>query len=429
MSGSIWSPRHGVWVARIDAGRDPVTGKRRQISRTIRGSKRDAQKVLNEMAVEADRGRFTGTSTTFRQLSDRWLEMAKNDLSPLTLRRYRGLLDRSILPAIGDLPVKSIEAIDLDQLYNGLQKRAGLAPATVRQVHAIIRRAFRQAVLWGWTNTNPAANATPPRMVKPELSPPDVEEVAALLEAANESEPEFGRFLHVAATTGARRGELCALKWGNVNFSARTLTIEHSIIEMPGGGMLEKDTKTHAMRRIALDEETLAVLEDQRGVVEERAAIADLDIGDDAYVFSREIDGSTPWRPDGVGKRFRDVRDGLGLTNVRLHDLRHFAATRLIAAGVPVRTVSGRLGHADPSTTLMVYSHFVEASDQDAAIVMGSLVQRPLSAKKAVAKKAVANEKLPKKVIGNKATKGLAPIVVMAKRSAAKQSANRDSIR
>jgi integrase len=154
MSGSIWSPRHGVWVARIDAGRDPVTGKRRQISRTIRGSKRDAQKVLNEMAVEADRGRFTGTSTTFRQLSDRWLEMAKNDLSPLTLRRYRGLLDKSILPAIGDLPVKNIEAIDLDQLYNGLQKRAGLAPATVRQVHAIIRRAFRQAVLWGWANTN-----------------------------------------------------------------------------------------------------------------------------------------------------------------------------------------------------------------------------------------------------------------------------------
>ena len=97
---------------------------------------------------------------------------------------------------------------------------------------------------------------------------------------------------------------------------------------MPGGGLFEKDTKTHAMRRIALDEETLAVLETQRGVVEVRAAIASLDIGDDAYVFSREIDGSTPWRPDSVGKRFREIRDGLGLTNVRLHDLRHFAATR-----------------------------------------------------------------------------------------------------
>jgi integrase len=419
MSGSIWSPRHGVWVARIDAGRDPVTGKRRQISRTIRGSKRDAQKVLNEMAVEADRGRFTGTSTTFRQLSDRWLEMAKNDLSPLTLRRYRGLLDRSILPAIGDLSVKSIEAIDLDQLYNGLQKRAGLAPATVRQVHAIIRRAFRQAVLWGWANTNPAVNATPPRMVKPDLSPPDVEEVAALLAAADEFEPEFGRFLHVAATTGARRGELCALKWGNVNFSAQTLTIEHSIIEMPGGGMIEKDTKTHAMRRIALDEETVAVFKTQRGEAEVRAAIADLDIGDDAYVFSREIDGSTPWRPDSVGKRFREIRDSLGLTNVRLHDLRHFAATRLIAAGVPVRTVSGRLGHADPSTTLMVYSHFVEASDQDAANVMGRLVQRPPSAKKAVTKKLAAKNAELRKTTDKNTVKGLEPKKLMAKRTAA----------
>jgi integrase len=355
--------------------------------------------------------------------------MAKNDLSPLTLRRYRGLLDRSILPAIGDLPVKSIEAIDLDQLYNGLQKRVGLAPATVRQVHAIIRRAFRQAVLWGWANTNPAANATPPRMVKPDLSPPDVEEVASLLAAAEEFEPEFGRFLHVAATTGARRGELCALKWGNVDFSTRTLTIEHSIIEMPGGGMFEKDTKTHAMRRIALDEETLAVLEAQRGVVEVRAAIADLDIGDDAYVFSREIDGSTPWRPDSVGKRFREIRDGLGLTNVRLHDLRRFAATRLIAAGVPVRTVSGRLGHADPSTTLMVYSHFVEASDQDAAKVMGRLVRRPSSAKNAGLKKPVAKKGVPKKTMGKKTTKVIASKKVMAKRSVDKKNANRDSAR
>jgi integrase len=257
-------------------------------------------------------------------------------------------------------------------------------------------------------------------MVKPDLSPPDVEEVAALLSAADKSEPEFGRFIHLAATTGARRGELCALKWGNVNFDARTLTIEHSIIEMPGGGMFEKDTKTHAMRRIALDGETLAVLEDQRGVVEVRAAIADLDIGEDAYVFSREIDGSTPWRPDSVGKRFREIRDGLGLTNVRLHDLRHFAATRLIAAGVPVRTVSGRLGHADPSTTLMVYSHFVEASDQDAAIVMGGLVRRPSSAKKAIARKPVARKAALKKSMGKKTTKGNSPMAVMVKRSAAK---------
>lgn len=95
----------------------------------------------------------------------------------------------------------------------------------------------------------------------------------------------------------------------------------------------------------------------------------------DAFAFSHAADGSMPIRPDKVTGSFR--RLALDLTHVRLHDLRNFAATRMLAAGVPVRTVSGRLGHADASTTLGVYAHFVDASDQDAAAVMGRLVRRP----------------------------------------------------
>jgi integrase len=375
MSGSIRSREPGVWEARISAGRDPVTGKQRQISRTIRGSKRNAQKVLNEMAVEADRGRFTGTSTTFAQLSERWLDLAKGDLSPTTLRRYQNLLKNHILPALGNLPVKNIQTIDLDQLYYGLTNRVGLASATVRQIHAIIRRALRQAVLWGWVATNPAVNATPPRLTKPDLSPPNVEQVAELLHAASELDPELGNFLHLAATTGARRGELCALRWNNIDTGLRTLTIERSIIEVLGG-ILEKDTKTHASRRISTDEGTLAVLEAQRNLATERASAIGLKVQDDAYVFSREPDGQIAWNPGAVTKRFTILRRTLGFEEIRLHDLRHFAATRLMAAGVPVRTVSGRLGHANPSTTLSVYSHFVEASDQEAANVMGRLVTK-----------------------------------------------------
>jgi integrase len=81
-----------------------------------------------------------------------------------------------------------------------------------------------------------------------------------------------------------------------------------------------------------------------------------------------------PWTPGGVTQRFKIIRDSIGLNRVRLHDLRHFTVTRLMAAGVPVRTVSGRLGHANPSTTLTVYSHWVEATDQAAAAIMGELL-------------------------------------------------------
>jgi integrase len=346
--------------------------------------------MLNEMAVEADRGRFTGTSATFGQLCERWLKLAESDLSPTTVHSYKELLRNHILPALGDVPVKNIQTIDLDQLYHGLQSRSSLSAGTVRRVHAIIRRAFRQAVTWGWVATNPAANATQPRLTKPDLSPPNVEQVGEILRTANERDPELGHFLHLAATTGARRGELCALRWSNVNFGLRTLTIERSIVEVPGS-IVEKDTKTHASRRIALDQGTLSVLEAQRDLALGRASVIGLDVGDDAYVFSREPDGAIPWRPDHVTKGFVAVREELGYQDVRLHDLRHFAATRLMAAGVPVRTVSGRLGHANPSTTLSVYSHFLEASDREAANVMGQLVTKGGVAAKGASKGPKAN--------------------------------------
>jgi len=373
MRGGLRLQSPGVWELRLEAGRDPVTGRRRQISRTVRGSKREAQQVLNALVANTDKGQGTGTKATFEQLSIQWLALVANDLSPTTLHRYKNLLKVRILPAIGDRSVHAIRTNDLDRLYLGLVNEVGLAPATVRQSHAIIRRAFRQAVLWGWIAENPAVNATPPRQARSDLSPPNVKQVVELLKRASEVDPELGRFLHIAASTGARRGEMCAIRWRNVDTILRTLTIEHSITDLPGGPT-EKDTKTHANRRLALDLGTLTVFEEQKKDASLRAKEASLEMTEDSYVFSREPDGKLPLVPGNITKRFQALRDSLDFGNMRLHDLRHFTATRLIAAGVPVRTVSGRLGHANPSTTLSVYSHFVEASDQDAANVMGELL-------------------------------------------------------
>ena len=373
MSGSLRQKTKRVWEVRFDGGRDPLTGRRRQISRSVRGSKRDAQQVMNALVAEADAGGFIGTSTTFEQLCIQWLALAENDLSPTTLRRYKNLLSKRILPALGSRRVNSIRTVDLDRLYLGLSNDVGLAPATVRQAHAVIRRAFRQAVRWGWIASNPATNATPPRLVRADLSPPNVDQVGKLLQQASTDDPDLGRFLHVAASTGARRGEICALRWRNLDAKLNTLTIERSIIEIPGG-IAEKDTKNHANRRMALDPGTLSVLEEQRRDALKRAAQSGAKLTDESFIFSREPDGLIPWIPGNVTRRFQSLRRALGYDSMRLHDLRHFTATRLMAAGVPVRTVSGRLGHANPSTTLSVYSHFVAASDQVAASVMGDLL-------------------------------------------------------
>ena len=373
MRGGLRERSTGVWEVRAEVGRDPVSGRRRQISRTFRGNKRGAEKLLNTLVADADRGDNQGADASFRTLSERWIEQAGADLSPTTLRRYESLLRLHIHPALGAVSIHKIKTAELDRLYLGLVAEKGLSPASVRQVHAVVRRALRQAVRWGWIATNPAADASPPRIRKTDHSPPDVEQVGLLLHHANENHPELGRFLHLAATTGARRGELCALRWNNIDWTASALTIGRAVIEVHGG-LAEKDTKTHATRRIALDPGTLAVLAQHHDAARALATEAESELPAHGYIFSAEPDGSIPWTPTTVTKWFQVTRAAVGMKQVRLHDLRHFAATRLLAAGVPVRTVSGRLGHANAATTLTVYAHFLEASDQVAADVMGGLV-------------------------------------------------------
>ena len=310
--------------------------------------------------------------------------LAKSDLSPVTIRNYENLLKNHILPAFGDVPLKNIRTVDIDNLYYELQKRKRATPSTVRHIHSVISRAFRQATTWGWVAINPAMNATQPRFVKPKISLPSTEQVEDILRAAYDLNPELGHFFHLAATSAARRGELCALRWSNVDLIKGTIFIERAIIEV--GGVHEKDTKTHASRRVNLDPETVEVLEAQYEIAKERAAVIGAEVDSDAFVFSREPDGALPWRPDYATKQFARVRDGLGYYDLHLHSFRHFGATRLIDAGISVRAVSGRLGHANASTTLSVYAHFVETSDVEAANVMGGLVKRQ-GAKKPAAKK------------------------------------------
>jgi integrase len=168
-------------------------------------------------------------------------------------------------------------------------------------------------------------------------------------------------------------GELCALRWCDVDLDEGTVLIEHSIMD-GAGGYVERSTKTHVARRIAIGESIVRALADHRFRMSEVARAFNLELAEDAYVFSYEAGGRAPWRPDGVTHRFTRLRDVAGLGQVRLHDLRHFAATRMLAGGVSAKTVAGRLGHANASMTLNVYSHFLQASDREAADVLGRVL-------------------------------------------------------
>jgi integrase len=371
--------RGQTWQVIVHAGHDPITGKRRNLTGTA-PTKRKAQALRARLLTQVNEGRRPATDATVAQLLARWLEVA--DLAWSTRVTYQGYVDRTILPALGHIQLRHLDTATLDRFYTTLRARGGtggrpLAPATVRQVHAILRRALDQATRWGWISANPAALASPPRLGLADLRPPTPEEVSRLLAVTYEADPDFAVLLWLAATTGARRGELCALRWSSVDLDAAELVIARNFI-VRGGQLVDKDTKTHAARRIALHNDSVALLEEHRRRCTQRAQACGASLAPDAYVFSFDPAGRRPMNPDSVTHRFGRLAKQLRL-RARLHDLRHYAATQLIAGGVDVRTVSGRIGHAGGgATTLKVYTHFQAAADRRAAEFLEQTLKRPI---------------------------------------------------
>ncbi len=159
--------------------------------------------------------------------------------------------------------VAKLTPTDLDRFYRQLlevgRSRGPYAPATIRRVHGIIRRALTQGVRWGWITHNPAIDASPPRVPMKELKPPDPDQVVQLFRLAQESDPELATFIMLAASSGARRGELLALRWSDIDLDRGRLSIERGIVRV-GDDLIEQGTKTHQSRRISLDAGTVSAL-------------------------------------------------------------------------------------------------------------------------------------------------------------------------
>jgi integrase len=417
--------RGGSLQVQVFAGRDPLTGRKRWLSRQVPGhtkaSYRQAKKIEAHLLEQVDRGEQRGSRTrTIAELVERWLEWRQQvrPISPVTVANYRGAIDRYILPALGRARVGEVDAATLDTLYARVRARGGrcrhcwtrirrgepplhagaryrpqagadeqlhepdcaggwaVSASAVREVHSVLSGAFKQAVVWGWTAHNPARLATPPAAGRSEVSPPDAQGVARLLTTAMEQDPELGLLLRLAVVLGARRSELIALKWRDVDLAAGEVLIASGVVRVAGQPLIDKDTKTHAKRRVAVGADTVELLKTHRARQAEAALAAGATLPPDAYVFARSPDGSKAISPDGVSHRFQELAARLGV-HCRLHDLRHFMVTQLVAGGVDWRTVSGRAGHADGHMTLATYAHFQAAQDRQAAELMEGLLTLP----------------------------------------------------
>jgi integrase len=387
----------------VYTGDDPLTGRRHYVNQTVPpgpDAARQAEKIRTRLLNELDEGRNARTNATVNELMDHYLGLL--DVDATTRRSYEGYIRNHVRPLLGKIAVGRLNGETLDKFYTTLracrehcgggrthtkhrttrehecdvrcteQPCKGLSNSSIRQIHWCLSGALKRAVRWRWIAVNPLGQAEPPSATKPNPHPPTPEQAAAIVNEAFKDLP-WGVLVWLAMVTGARRGELCALRWNLLDLDNAVLWIQTSIAQ-DGAKTWEKETKTHQQRRIALDEVTLALLRAYRQHCDQHAAEFERQVAADGRIFSSAVDHSTWVNPDTVSQRYRRMCARKPLRwDMNIHQLRHYSATELISSGVDVRTVAGRLGHGGGgSTTLRVYSAWVAESDQRAAGNLGT---------------------------------------------------------
>ena len=364
----------GVWRLQSTSEPDAVSGETRRLSRTFRGSRGDARGALQRLVVESGAGLQGGSEVTVATLLEQFMTTAT--LAPTTRQDWQSVINRHLIPELGEIALWRLTARDCDQLYHRMAA-TGLGASRVRNAHVVLHRGVAQAVRWGWLARNPVSDASRPGVPRSTVVPPDAAQVRALLSAARATDPLLACWLDVAASTGARRGEVCALRWSDIDLAARTVRIERSVSATKAEGVVIRTTKTDRFRLVSLTDRAVASLTVLRGVACRGAAENGRAFAAADLVFTNDPDGRQPWRPEMVSRRWERLRCRAGLGHVKIHGIRHFVATELLTAGIDVRTVSNRLGHARTSTTLDIYWAWVPARDRDAADHLDKILGEP----------------------------------------------------
>jgi integrase len=363
---------------------DPETGtyveRRRQQWHPGHRSKRAAEQELTAILGDLDKGTYMRPSdlTLGVFLVDRWLPAMQGSVEPTTLEIWGHYARACVEPRIGHVPVQQLTADDLRRFYAGLaatggRSGRGLAPKTVKNVHGLIHRALEDAVDQGLVPRNVAAlrSARPAKVPKVERRVWEPADLRAFLDAM--ATHRLGALWLLDCTTGLRRSELLGLPWRAVDLDKGKVAVVQRLLIVAGRPEVRLGTKTpRGARRVALDPATVAALKAHRArQLEERLAWGPAWV-DTGLVFTRE-DG-TPLRPAYVTRQFAKLTAAAGLPSLTLHGLRHSYATAGLAAGVPVKVMSERLGHANTAITSDLYQHVLPAMDAEAAAAVAGLI-------------------------------------------------------
>lgn len=391
----------GRWRLRVFAGTDPMTGKPRQMSKTVAAkNKTAAQAILKTWQREIGDSPKPGSTATVRVVLDEFLAFKSGrGASPTTLYTDRHAADQIICPELGDIPICDLTVRHIDvwqgHLLSGIGRlfateeakvkatRNGrlpkLEPASARRHFAVLSAALSKAHDWGWVNENICERAQAPAAPSRSVVAPTIAQVTQLLDHAYATNPSWAVLLTLALVTGARRGEVCALRWNDIEYASYedeewALIRYHRTPWRAGPERGEKEgLKGKASEKtVTVEPGVTTFLKDWRTRCEYEAMDKGLSLVPDAFVVSPFPDGGRPVNPDSFGSAVSRWCDELKMPHVHLHSQRHFAATRMSAEGIDVRDIAEILGHADGGRlVLRTYAHGDAAVQRRAARVLG----------------------------------------------------------
>lgn len=350
-----------------------ANGKRRRESHTVRGPLEEAKAQRAQLLADHSRGTYVGRSRqSVKDFLESWLACKQGTVADRTWERYDSLCRTSIIPALGHLPLSALSPQHLTDYYAACRtepsrKRPGkkLSGTTLNHRHTVLKTALRHAVRTGLIARNPADAIDAPRRDTQELEVMDEEAARRMLEAFAGTDIEM--LVWLALYTGARLGELLALRWADIDLSRRVVHINRTVVEH----LKKPDTQTRWFdfkepksgkgRAVEVDAETVKNLREHKRAMTEQRMLFGIAWADHDLVFPnttslRSVNPGEPIRPSTISRSFRHRVEKAGLTGVNFHALRHAHATMLLRQGFPAHLVSRRLGHSDVAITLRVYA-------------------------------------------------------------------------
>lgn len=368
--GNIRQQSPGTWQIVASTGFDLLTARRKRVFRTIRGSRRDAQRELTKLLSEVDRGEVVEHERIrFAEYIQRWLDHMQHRLRPTTFWRYESYVRCHMLPALGRMQLSKIRALHIQTFEANALKagrkdgQGGLSAQSVLHLHRVLHGALAQAVRWQLLANNPAAAVQPPRIQRPKINVPAPEVVERIVATAEGTSLYMPVLLAVA--TGMRRGEILALRWSAVDLDEGLVRVVSTLQRHRHGTEFGEPKTQRSRRSIVLPAFAVEILRRHRKAQAAQRLRTGEVWRDGDFVVTNGLGGHMD--PGEVTRRFKKLATEAGAPGVRFHDLRHAYATMLLASGVHPKIASEALGHSTVGITLDTYSHVLPTMQAEAA--------------------------------------------------------------